>query len=79
MFLYFMCLIFFFTKNSLGKGSMKLTGNAGSKRVEYSMEFVLSRSKTNIAEETCPLHRLAAKSRLSEMEMNDSQGIWVPG
>ncbi|XP_048774197.1 von Willebrand factor A domain-containing protein 5A-like isoform X3 [Ostrea edulis] len=61
------------SKNSLGKGSMKLTGNAGSKRVEYSMEFVLSRSKTNIAEETCPLHRLAAKSRLSEMEMNDSQ------
>ncbi|XP_061170037.1 von Willebrand factor A domain-containing protein 5A-like [Saccostrea echinata] len=60
------------SKQSSKTQSMKLTGKAGDKNVEYKMDFVLSTSKSDDTDESCPLHRLAAKSRLSEMETNNA-------
>ncbi|XP_061170035.1 von Willebrand factor A domain-containing protein 5A-like [Saccostrea echinata] len=59
------------SKRFPGKSSMKLAGKAGDKNVEYNMDFTLSAtSRSSNKDESCPLHRLAAKTRLSEMEMN---------
>ncbi|XP_062620575.1 von Willebrand factor A domain-containing protein 5A-like isoform X2 [Saccostrea cucullata] len=52
--------------------SMKMTGKAGDKIVEFNVDFDLNVSKSGDTGESYPLHRLAAKSRLSEMEANDA-------
>lgn len=49
-----------------------LTGKAGKKNVKFSMEFDMN-SCTH-ADDSCPLHRLAAKSKLTEMELNMADG-----
>ncbi|XP_061170036.1 von Willebrand factor A domain-containing protein 5A-like [Saccostrea echinata] len=52
--------------------SMKLTGKVGDKNVEYNVDFVLNTSKSDDTDGSCPLHRLATKSRLSEMEIKNA-------
>ncbi|XP_055997224.1 von Willebrand factor A domain-containing protein 5A-like isoform X2 [Ostrea edulis] len=55
-------------KDFSGKPTLMLTGKAGKKNVKFSMEFDMN-SCTH-ADDSCPLHRLAAKSKLTEMELN---------
>ncbi|XP_048773306.2 von Willebrand factor A domain-containing protein 5A-like isoform X2 [Ostrea edulis] len=55
-------------KDFSGKTSLMLTGKVGEKNVSFSMQFDMD-SCTH-ADDSCPLHRLAAKSKLAEMELN---------
>ncbi|XP_062620555.1 von Willebrand factor A domain-containing protein 5A-like [Saccostrea cucullata] len=57
--------------------SLKMVGKAGKKSVEFSVDFDLSKSR-DTTDNSYPLHRLAAKTKLSEMEINRSdKGIMV--
>ncbi|XP_062620556.1 von Willebrand factor A domain-containing protein 5A-like [Saccostrea cucullata] len=60
------------SKHASKTPSMKLTGKAGDKNVEFNVDFDSNISKSSDTDESYPLHRLAAKSRLSEMETNDA-------
>ncbi|XP_048773309.1 von Willebrand factor A domain-containing protein 5A-like isoform X2 [Ostrea edulis] len=54
-------------KDFSGKTSLMLTGKVGEKNVSFSMEFDMD-SCTH-ADDSCPLHILAAKSKLAEMQL----------
>ncbi|XP_061170034.1 von Willebrand factor A domain-containing protein 5A-like [Saccostrea echinata] len=60
-------------EGDFGGTSLKMVGKAGENSVEFSVDFDmnLSRSRDTI-DNSYPLHRLAAKTKLSEMEMNRS-------
>ncbi|XP_062620573.1 von Willebrand factor A domain-containing protein 5A-like isoform X2 [Saccostrea cucullata] len=62
------------SKRFSGKSSLKLAGRAGDRNVEYNMDFVLKAADRSAnTDESYPLHRLAAKARLSEMEMKGAK------
>lgn len=68
------CIISGNVEESLsGKSSMVLTGHAGDKTLEYKMNFALGSNKSNDADNLYPLHRLAAKASLTEMEISNSE------
>ncbi|XP_062591977.1 von Willebrand factor A domain-containing protein 5A-like [Saccostrea cucullata] len=58
------------------KSSLKLSGKSGESPVEFGIEFDLA-SGVGKYDEVFLLHRLAAKSRISEFEMEESGGIYA--
>lgn len=53
---------------------MVLTGHAGDKTLDYKMNFVLGSKKQTDADNLYPIHRLAAKASLTEMEITNAEG-----
>lgn len=64
----------FLLKSLFGKSSVVLTGHAGDKRLDYKMNFVLGSKKQTDADNLYPIHRLAAKASLTEMEISNVEG-----
>lgn len=56
-------------KDYSDKNSLKLIGKAGNKSVEFSFEFDFNSDTCSGVDFSFPLHRLAAKTKLSEMEL----------
>lgn len=56
-------------KDYSGKNSLKLIGKAGNKSIEFSFEFDFNSDARSGVDFSFPLHRLAAKTKLSEMEL----------
>lgn len=56
-------------KDYSGKNSLKLIGKAGNKSIEFSFEFDFNSDARSDVDFSFPLHRLAAKTKLSEMEL----------
>eukprot|EP00105_Crassostrea_gigas_P042431 XP_019926579.1 PREDICTED: von Willebrand factor A domain-containing protein 5A isoform X2 [Crassostrea gigas] len=66
------CIISGNVEESLfGKSSVVLTGHAGDKTLDYKMNFVLGSKKQTDADNLYPIHRLAAKASLTEMEISN--------
>lgn len=51
-----------------------MSGKAGERTVEYEVEMRSLFKTPTGSDESLPLHRLAAKSKLSEMEIHRSDG-----
>lgn len=52
-----------------------MIGKAGNKSVEFSFEFDFNLDTCSGVDFSFPLHRLAAKTKLSEMELQRITGI----